>query len=494
MSTFRGVVCALAIGLLPGLGFAQLPDLGKISQDERANLLKKLETRLEQLKKETEEVSNLVKKVKNFEGEKKPDLRKPDAPREPKAPEFGRGGPGGPPMGRGSRGPDGPPNGPGPGGPGGLTTTTGGLRIGNAASPPVGGGGRGPGGAGGPPGDRGPGGPPMEGGFGGGFSGGGFGGVMMSNPAALWNIMGGEGQDKVNLNENARMKANLERMGIDFPKDGILTKDAFIKALEQRTRERSGATGPIRKSDPNESSEVFRVIRLKHAPADEAARVLTEVFNGPAPSRNISPFGGSSEDRPTRVRIVADRVSNSLIIVKASPVDLATIEKLLQSAIDSGSKAKDERAPRGPGPMGGFSGPGMPGFGGPGGPGFGGPGGPRFGGPGQPGFGAPGFGAPGLPMPSGPPTPESSRPKSAKGQFPILPMPSDRGPRVDEAPMPRPMAPVPDRGPRVDQAPMPRPMGNPQARPEPRNEMRELIERLERLEREIATIRRDSRR
>jgi type II secretion system protein D len=92
----------------------------------------------------------------------------------------------------------------------------------------------------------------------------------------------------------------------------------------------------------------FEVIRLKNASAVEAAKVLDEAFNGPKQpaQQSSSPFNpffgrfgapGATTPTPTpgSVRIVADPGSNSLLI-KAKPLDLASIRRLLDKAIDSG--------------------------------------------------------------------------------------------------------------------------------------------------------------
>lgn len=90
----------------------------------------------------------------------------------------------------------------------------------------------------------------------------------------------------------------------------------------------------------------FEVIRLKNASATDAAKVLDEAFNGTkqqAPQQGFpffGRFGGMNAQPPAnpaenRIRVVADPSSNSLL-VKASPVDMLTIKRLLEKAIDSG--------------------------------------------------------------------------------------------------------------------------------------------------------------
>ncbi|HVK19290.1 MAG TPA: secretin N-terminal domain-containing protein, partial [Fimbriiglobus sp.] len=105
--------------------------------------------------------------------------------------------------------------------------------------------------------------------------------------------------------------------------------------------------------------ERYDVIRLKNVTAEDAARTVHEVFNGP-PQQNqpqqrggqqggrggfnplamLAQFAGAGAQAPNdptagRVRVVAEKTSNSLIVVKASPLDMLTIRKLLEKAIDS---------------------------------------------------------------------------------------------------------------------------------------------------------------
>lgn len=101
----------------------------------------------------------------------------------------------------------------------------------------------------------------------------------------------------------------------------------------------------------------FEVIHLKNASAVEAAQVLDEAFNGRRQqSRGSSDRGGDSDrgrggsdffsrfrgssnvQTPTnpqenRIRVVADPNTNSLI-VRASPLDMLTIRRLLEKGID----------------------------------------------------------------------------------------------------------------------------------------------------------------
>jgi general secretion pathway protein D len=106
----------------------------------------------------------------------------------------------------------------------------------------------------------------------------------------------------------------------------------------------------------------FEVIHLKNASAVEAAKVLDEAFNGTKPTAQQTPagpgggggggfggfgggrffnqFAGAGAALPANrgketIRVVADPGSNSLL-VRASPLDMLTIRRLLEKAIDSG--------------------------------------------------------------------------------------------------------------------------------------------------------------
>src|SRR5262245_22717292 len=112
----------------------------------------------------------------------------------------------------------------------------------------------------------------------------------------------------------------------------------------------------IRLYKPNAppSDNIFRVIPLKYIAAEDAARELSEIFNGPPPQQQggggrggLNPLallglgglgGGGAVTAPTpgRVRVVAEKTSNSLIVVRANQHDLLLIEQLLASAIDGG--------------------------------------------------------------------------------------------------------------------------------------------------------------
>jgi type II secretory pathway component GspD/PulD (secretin) len=88
----------------------------------------------------------------------------------------------------------------------------------------------------------------------------------------------------------------------------------------------------------------FEIIRLKNASAVDAAKILDEAYNGNKPQNNQQQqgfpfFGGRfqppAQPVPNRIRVVADPGSNSLL-VRASPLDMLDIRRVLKEAIDSG--------------------------------------------------------------------------------------------------------------------------------------------------------------
>ncbi|MGL6075152.1 MAG: secretin N-terminal domain-containing protein [Fimbriiglobus sp.] len=131
--------------------------------------------------------------------------------------------------------------------------------------------------------------------------------------------------------------------------DKIILVSEDLEALDR-------ATALLRLlTKPSTGEERFEVIRLKHIAAEEAAKTLDEVFNGTSrsgaapgggggrggfnPLALLSAFSGGGASAPTspsagRIKVVAERTSNSLIVVKASDLDLYTIRKLLEKAID----------------------------------------------------------------------------------------------------------------------------------------------------------------
>jgi RNA polymerase sigma factor (sigma-70 family) len=93
-----------------------------------------------------------------------------------------------------------------------------------------------------------------------------------------------------------------------------------------------GGAGPA----PGKSPEVYEVFRLKNGTAEEAAKTINEVFNGP-------------DGKTERVKATADKSSNSVIVTKASAADLWTIQKLLEKTLDAkgggvGGESKDVTA------------------------------------------------------------------------------------------------------------------------------------------------------
>ncbi len=121
-------------------------------------------------------------------------------------------------------------------------------------------------------------------------------------------------------------------------------------------------------SQAKPDENLFEVIRLKYVGAAEAAKVISEVFNGPEQKQGQGgqPGGGGGRGpggllggllggggpggllggllgsgaagtpAAGRIRVVAETSSNSLIVVKATQLDLLTIRKLLANVIDSG--------------------------------------------------------------------------------------------------------------------------------------------------------------
>ncbi|HEV3437827.1 MAG TPA: secretin N-terminal domain-containing protein, partial [Gemmata sp.] len=100
---------------------------------------------------------------------------------------------------------------------------------------------------------------------------------------------------------------------------------------------------------PRPDENLFKVIRLKNVSAEDAAKTITEIFNGPQQNQPqqggggplVPPGGlkGGAAPVPTvaRIRVVADKSSNSIVVIKASPIDLLTIEKLLKEYVDRDS-------------------------------------------------------------------------------------------------------------------------------------------------------------
>lgn len=114
----------------------------------------------------------------------------------------------------------------------------------------------------------------------------------------------------------------------------IYGTEAEVKELTKYVREidEAAATRSREKASPPKAETPqleMTVFRLKHTSADEAAKVVGEVFNGPG-------RGGD------RVKVVADAASNSLL-VQGSPADVETIRRLLDKAIDVAPKSDQVR-------------------------------------------------------------------------------------------------------------------------------------------------------
>jgi type II secretion system protein D len=91
----------------------------------------------------------------------------------------------------------------------------------------------------------------------------------------------------------------------------------------------------------------WQIIKLKNVSAVDTAKIIDEAFNGakaatPAPANPFNPFGrGFGQPTPATpakeptVRVVADPATNSLLI-KASPLDMLAIRKMIGDHLDSG--------------------------------------------------------------------------------------------------------------------------------------------------------------
>lgn len=66
---------------------------------------------------------------------------------------------------------------------------------------------------------------------------------------------------------------------------------------------------------------MYEVIPLKNANAEDVAKVLSEVFNGP-------------DGKGDRVAVIAEKKSNAVVVTKASAADLKTIKELVKNAVD----------------------------------------------------------------------------------------------------------------------------------------------------------------
>jgi RNA polymerase sigma factor (sigma-70 family) len=102
-------------------------------------------------------------------------------------------------------------------------------------------------------------------------------------------------------------------------------------------------------TSPRPDENLFKVIRLKNVLAEDAAKSITEIFNGPQQNQPhqggggpLVPLGGLKGGTPAaptaaRIRVVAEKSSNSIVVIKASPIDLLTIENLLKDYVDRDS-------------------------------------------------------------------------------------------------------------------------------------------------------------
>src|SRR5262249_14907878 len=87
----------------------------------------------------------------------------------------------------------------------------------------------------------------------------------------------------------------------------------------------------------------FEIIKLNNASATDMAKILDEAFNGPKqqtqPQQQFPFFNNRfgvqppANPTPNTIRVVADPATNSLL-VRASPLDMLTIRRLLDTALD----------------------------------------------------------------------------------------------------------------------------------------------------------------
>jgi general secretion pathway protein D len=112
-------------------------------------------------------------------------------------------------------------------------------------------------------------------------------------------------------------------------------------------------------SEPSEN--VFEVIRLKNVSADETAKSINDIFNGVQQAAaggggggrggggGFNPLamlmgglgGGGGAAPTTRVRVVAEKSSNSIVVMKASPLDLLAIRMMVRDVIEGGPADSD---------------------------------------------------------------------------------------------------------------------------------------------------------
>lgn len=96
---------------------------------------------------------------------------------------------------------------------------------------------------------------------------------------------------------------------------------------------------------PNFDQGEFTVFYLEHGNAADIAKTIDEAFNGKEPAAGSGNRRGGGARRPDRVRAVADETSNA-IIVRASPVDLVNVSRLIESLDDDKASQATAKAPR----------------------------------------------------------------------------------------------------------------------------------------------------
>ena len=126
-----------------------------------------------------------------------------------------------------------------------------------------------------------------------------------------------EKSDDPNAVEEARKELPLAREELEKRRQQLFLARARLLALQKQAEK----AGPA-KADDN----LYEVIKLKNVSAEDAVKVIDETFNGPQKAQ-----GGA---KPNRVRVVADKPSNSIVVVTASPADLLAIRKLVADMID----------------------------------------------------------------------------------------------------------------------------------------------------------------
>lgn len=180
------------------------------------------------------------------------------------------------------------------------------------------------------------------------------------------------GYQIVDPNQPAQPKSDKKPIRISVIGGNIVIESEDTDALEYATQLARLFLKDATKSVDNR----YDILPLKNCSAEEAVKVISELFNGPAapPAGNqgggrggggrgsggggisgalglltsFAGIGASAPEAPTpgRIRVVADKQSNSIIVVKASAVDLAMIKLLLEKAIDSTQDMTAESYPK----------------------------------------------------------------------------------------------------------------------------------------------------